>query len=91
MTTPKEAAGGLIAKHGDPATAFANGITKAAMEAEINASITQPLLALGATNRPTNSRSQTVPNGTLCARSGVAWTPVSQARNRKVAHEYRDR
>jgi len=29
------------------------------------------------------SQSETVPNGTFCARSGPAWTPVSQARNRR--------
>ena len=46
MTTPKDAA--RRADRGDtaiPATALPNGITKAAMEAEINASLTQPLTA----------------------------------------------
>jgi hypothetical protein len=50
-----------------PAAALANDITKAAREAEIDASPTQLLTARRATNTPTDSRSETAPNRTFCA------------------------
>jgi hypothetical protein len=50
-----------------PAAAFANGMSKAAREVKIDASLTQPLTARVATNGPTNSRCETVPNGMFCA------------------------
>jgi hypothetical protein len=42
-------------------------MSKAAREVEIDAFLAQPATARVAANGPTNSRSETFPNGTFCA------------------------
>jgi hypothetical protein len=66
----------------DPYCGVRDSMSKAAGEVEFAASPAQPLITRWLpTGRPTAGL-ETVPNGTFCARSGLAWTPVSQARNR---------
>jgi hypothetical protein len=48
--------------------------------------LAQPPTARVATNGPANSRSDTFPNGTFCARSRPAWGPASQARIQQGAY-----